>query len=78
MARTRETLQYRDSKDFKVASAGIEVRTGRKWKAVKTVEVAESRLRQKTLLGVIATGRAGAGGGSFYEPVEMGCRGFAR
>nr|XP_014269084.2 uncharacterized protein LOC106676625 [Maylandia zebra] len=61
VARTREALQYRDSKDCKVASAGIEVRTGRKWKAEKAVEVAESRLRQKTLMGVLATGGAGLG-----------------
>ncbi len=32
---TREALQYRDSRDCKVSSAGIEVRTGRKWKAEK-------------------------------------------
>lgn len=61
VAHTREALQYRDSKDCKVASAGIEVRTGRKWKAKKAVEVAESHLRQKTLVGVLATGGAGLG-----------------
>nr|XP_061841396.1 uncharacterized protein LOC133622576 [Nerophis lumbriciformis] len=61
VARTREALQYRDSRDCKVSSAGIEVRTGRKWKAEKAVEVAESRLRQKALVGAIATGRAGLG-----------------
>lgn len=44
---TREALQYRGSRDCKVLSAGIEVRTGRKWKAGKAVEVVESRLRQK-------------------------------
>ncbi|MCI4390737.1 hypothetical protein PGIGA_G00126150 [Pangasianodon gigas] len=59
VARTREALQYRDSRDHKVSSAGIEVRTGRKWKAEKAVEVAESRLRQKALVGTLATGRAG-------------------
>lgn len=61
VAHTREAVQYRDSKDCKVASAGIEVRTGRKWKAEKAVEVAESCLRQKTLVGVLATGGAGMG-----------------
>ncbi|XP_075893028.1 uncharacterized protein LOC142895694, partial [Nelusetta ayraudi] len=61
VARTREALQYRDSKDCKVSSAGIEVGTGRKWKAAKAVEVAESRLRQKALVGVVAIGRAGLG-----------------
>ncbi|XP_057679566.1 uncharacterized protein LOC130908003 [Corythoichthys intestinalis] len=61
VARTREALQYRESRDGKVSSAGIEVRTGRKWKAEKAVEVAESRLRQKALVGTVATGRAGLG-----------------
>ncbi|KAK0146517.1 hypothetical protein N1851_014151 [Merluccius polli] len=55
---TREALQYRDSRDCKVSSAGIEVRTGRKWKAGKLLE---SRLRQKALVGTMATGRAGFG-----------------
>ncbi len=64
VSRTREALQYRESRDPKVASAGIQVRTGRKWKADKALEVAESRLRQKALLGLIATGRAGIG----YHP----------
>ncbi|TWW57386.1 hypothetical protein D4764_07G0001050 [Takifugu flavidus] len=61
VARTREALQYRDSRDCKVSSAGIEVKTGRKWKAEKAVEVAESRLRQKALCGAVATGRTGLG-----------------
>ncbi len=61
VVRTREALQYRDSRDCKVSSAGIEVRSGRKWKAEKAVEMAESRLRQKTLVGNVATGRAGLG-----------------
>lgn len=33
MARTRQAILYRDSKDPKVAEARIEVQTGRKWKA---------------------------------------------
>ncbi len=41
--------------------ASIEARTGRKWKAEKAVEVAESRLRQKALVGTVATGRGGLG-----------------
>ncbi|TWW80121.1 hypothetical protein D4764_10G0011510 [Takifugu flavidus] len=61
VARTREALQYRDSRDCKVSSAGIEVKTGRKWKAEKAVDVAESRLRQKALVGAVATGRTGLG-----------------
>ncbi|XP_029688563.1 uncharacterized protein [Takifugu rubripes] len=61
VARTRETLQYRDSRDCKVSSAGIEVKTGRRWKAEKPVDVAESRLKQKALVGAVATGRTGLG-----------------
>ncbi|TWW77850.1 uncharacterized protein LOC130535078 [Takifugu flavidus] len=61
VAHTREALQYRDSRDCKVSSAGIEVKTGRKWKAEKAVDVAESRLRQKALVGAVATGRTGLG-----------------
>lgn len=57
VVRTREALQYRDSKDCKVSSARIEVRTGRKWKAGKAVEVAESHMRQKAMVGSVATGR---------------------
>ncbi|KAK1806565.1 hypothetical protein P4O66_005073, partial [Electrophorus voltai] len=61
VAHTREVLQHRDSRDCKVSSAGIEVRTGRKWQAEKQVEVAESHVRQKVLVGSLATGRAGLG-----------------
>ncbi|KAL0167254.1 hypothetical protein M9458_039098, partial [Cirrhinus mrigala] len=61
VVRTREALQYRDSRDCKVSSASIEVRTGRKWNAGKAVKLAESRLRQKALVGTVATGRAGLG-----------------
>ncbi|KAI7804749.1 hypothetical protein IRJ41_017191, partial [Triplophysa rosa] len=67
LVRTREVLQYRDSRDCKVSSAGIEVKTGRKWKAGKVVEVAESRLRQKALVGTMATGRAGLANQSLWE-----------
>jgi len=41
---SREVLLYRDSSYIKVSSAGIEVRTGRKWKAQEAVDQAESRL----------------------------------
>lgn len=61
VTRTREALQYRESRDGKVASAGIQVKTGRKWRADEALEVAESRLRQKVLVGSIASGRAGIG-----------------
>lgn len=53
VTRTREMLQYRDSKDLKLAKAGIRVRTGRKRKAEEAVQVAEASLRHKRLVGVV-------------------------
>lgn len=44
-----------------MASAGIQVCTGRKWNAEKSLEVAESRLRQRALVGSVATRHAGFG-----------------
>lgn len=41
-----------------MSAAGTEVRTGRTWRAERAVEVAESCLRQKELVGTLATGRA--------------------
>ena len=52
-------MLYRDSKNPKVATAGIEVRTGRKWRAKKELGNAEERLRQKALVETI--GQAGLG-----------------
>ncbi|XP_028292553.1 uncharacterized protein LOC114455485 [Gouania willdenowi] len=63
VTRSRELLQYRESSDPKVAQAGIEVRTGRKWRAAVAVDVAESRVRQRVLVGKVAQGRAGLGSG---------------
>ena len=61
VTRARDVLLYRDSSDIKVSSAGIEVRTGRKWKAHEAVDQAESRLRHSELVGTVASGRAGLG-----------------
>ncbi|XP_074527636.1 uncharacterized protein LOC141791255 [Halichoeres trimaculatus] len=61
VARAREVLQYKESKDPKVAQAGIEVRTGRRWRAQEAVDQAEARLSHKELVGSVATGRAGLG-----------------
>ncbi|XP_075315189.1 uncharacterized protein LOC142375145 [Odontesthes bonariensis] len=61
VTRAREVLLYRDSSDIKVSSAGIEVRTGRKWCAQEAVNQAKSRLRHSELVGTVATGRAGLG-----------------
>ncbi|KAK0145691.1 hypothetical protein N1851_015413 [Merluccius polli] len=61
VTRAREVLLYRDSSDTKVSSAGIEVRTGRKWRAQDAVDQAEARLRHSVLMGAVASGRAGLG-----------------
>lgn len=44
-----------------MSSAGIELRTGKKWRAENAVEVVESWLRQKALVGTLAAGRGGLG-----------------
>lgn len=41
-----ETMQYRDSKDPKVAATAIVVRTGRKWNASRELLMAGVQLRQ--------------------------------
>ena len=72
VTRAREVVQYRDSSDPKVANAGIEVRTGRKWRAEEAVQEADARLRHRSLVGVVTRGRAGLG--SFPTP-QMNTRG---
>lgn len=57
----RQVLQFRESHDQKGSQAGIEVRTGRKWRATEAVDKAESRLHPKDLAGTVAIGRAGLG-----------------
>lgn len=54
-------MPYRYSRDPKVAAAGTEVRTGRKWNAARELQVAEARLRQKALVRMVASWRAGLG-----------------
>ncbi|KAL7848811.1 hypothetical protein SRHO_G00204340 [Serrasalmus rhombeus] len=66
VTRAREVVQYRDSSDLKVAKAGIQVRTGRKWRMEEAVQEAEARLRHRSLVGVVTRGRAGLG--SFPTP----------
>ena len=61
VSKIREALQYRESNDPMVSGAGIETRTGRKWKVVQELKTAESRLRIKTIIGTIADGKKGLG-----------------
>ena len=57
----KRLLQYIESEDPKVAAAGIQIRSDRKWSAKIELQVAEERLRHKAILGSIAKGRAGLG-----------------
>ena len=50
-----------DSHDPLVKSAQPSVITGRKWKVKIAVENAESALKMKGIIGIVATGRAGLG-----------------
>ena len=61
ITKTKELLQYTDSEDSKVAAAGIQIRSGRKWSAKREMQVAEERFRHKDILGSIAKGRPGLG-----------------
>lgn len=56
VTRAREVVQYRDSSDPKVAKAGIQVRTGRKWRAEEAVQEADARLCHRSLVGVVTRG----------------------
>lgn len=58
---TKEALQYRNSWDQKVSAAGTEVRTGRKWRVERAVEMAKLCLRQKELEETLVTRRADMG-----------------
>lgn len=61
VSRTREAGMYRDSSDARVASAGVKVRTGRKFNAHNELERAETRLKHRALVGTVAIGRSGLG-----------------
>ncbi len=45
VTRAREVMLYRDSSDPRVAQVGVQVKTGRKWRADDAVSQAESRIR---------------------------------
>ncbi|XP_076086812.1 uncharacterized protein LOC143057392 [Mytilus galloprovincialis] len=54
-------MTLKESRDYKVRTAGVQVRTGRKRSASKAVSEAESRLRPKDIVGTVAVGRQGFG-----------------
>ncbi|CAC5377997.1 unnamed protein product [Mytilus coruscus] len=57
LSKTRLVMTLKESRDDKVRTAAVQVRTGRKWSASKAVSEAESRLRQKYIVGTVAVGR---------------------
>ncbi|XP_060574030.1 uncharacterized protein LOC132731786 [Ruditapes philippinarum] len=61
VAKTRLLLTLRDSKDEKISGACIEVRTGRKWSVSRAVELAESGLKHKDIVGMTNIGKEGLG-----------------
>ena len=61
VTRTREAILYRDSRDLKVSGAGIEINTGRKSSVARELKVAEERLQQKAMVGIVARGTRGQG-----------------
>ena len=61
VTKTREVMMFKNSKDPKVATAGIEVRTGRRWNASLELEIAEERLRHKALVGRVGVDCTGLG-----------------
>jgi len=73
---SREALQYRDSNDPKVSTAGIKIHTGRKWSATRERETAEARLWHKAIMGAVAT--RGSSFGSFPLPQYNNAQGKER
>ncbi|XP_063418448.1 uncharacterized protein LOC134701249 [Mytilus trossulus] len=61
VSKSRLVMTLKESRDHKVRTAGVQVRTGRKWSASKAVSEAESRLRHKDIVGTVAVGRQGLG-----------------
>lgn len=61
--KVRLVFQLRDSPDPTVRNARAQVRTGRKWDAVQTVDQAISRLKHQEIMGVLQPGRTGLGWG---------------
>ena len=61
VSRAGVLLTIRDSKDPKVATSGIELRSGRKWTAGNAVQSAETRLQHDEIVGLTCHGRQGIG-----------------
>lgn len=61
VTKSRKVMMLEENKDLCVSQAGIEVQTGRKWKANEAVQEAQERLRHKDIVGNVCTGRQGIG-----------------
>ena len=61
LGKARLFQMLRDARDPLVKNAQPAMITGRKWKAKKAVENAESALRMKEIIGTVANGKAGLG-----------------
>ena len=70
VAKTGTALSIRESKDKKVAEAGVVQSTGRKWSATEAIQAAEARLRQEEIGGIICHGKQGIG----YRPSRLWSR----
>lgn len=57
----REDMPCRESRNPKIATARIEVHTGRKQSAAREMQVAGAWLRQRALSGMVASAHAGLG-----------------
>ncbi|CAM4298856.1 unnamed protein product [Leuciscus chuanchicus] len=61
--KARLVLELRETTDQLVRAAGIQIRTGRKWKAQEEVDRAIGRLKHHEVVGRVQEGRAGLGRG---------------
>ena len=59
VTKVRQHLMFKNSREEKVRSAKVEIRTGSKWSTKKTIENAESRLKHSKIVGRFAVGRQG-------------------
>ncbi len=66
--KTRLVFELKESRDEAVKSAGVTIRTGRRWRAQQEVDQAVNRLQHKEIMGRVQHSRAGLGWG---EPVQF-------
>ncbi len=66
--KTRLVFELKESRDEAVKSAGVIIRTGRRWRAQQEVDQAVNRLQHKEVMGRVQHSRAGLGWG---EPVQF-------